>query len=215
MKAADLVELVRNGVRPVVVFSKSIEDAETYPEPGMRARVTGVLSVDADEDLLKIAVDYGEFDSFNRPFESANYYDKQGNPTLTAREAGYYKPNDTLYLSLSEEIGCFRVVEDARTALYQTYLDGGGSGTYLEWLENQVLSEPRPVRDDATQRREFLEQINRHIRVEEGWHGNPDNHTLSVTLFFGDFDPRPYVAYDARGHGTLTETLLEQLLRPR
>lgn len=141
MKCAELIEIVRYGARPVITFIKGCEEMEGYAEPGMRARVTGVLSFDPSEDLAKIAVDYGEFDAFNRPFEGANYFDKPGLPPLTAREAGHYEPNGALYLSLTGEIRVFRVIDDARTALYEMYRHAGAADiTYLEWLENRVLA---------------------------------------------------------------------------
>ena len=47
--------------------------------------------------------------------------------------------------------------------------------------------------------------------VEYGWHGNPDNHTLKVTLYFGSRDPRHLVKKDAYGHAPLTMDVLEFL----
>jgi len=143
MKLNDLIAMVRSGARPVVVFNQGIEYMEDYAEPGMRGRITGVRSVESDEGLLKISVDYSEFDKFNRQFESANYYDKAGKTTLTAREAGYYKPADTLYLTQSEDAP-FEIVDDAHAALYEKYMrsDAQSSGVgYIQWLENLVINQ--------------------------------------------------------------------------
>jgi hypothetical protein len=47
--------------------------------------------------------------------------------------------------------------------------------------------------------------------LEYGWHGSPDNHTLSVTLYFGRRDPRHLVKQDAHGHAKLTMDVLRFL----
>lgn len=81
----------------VIVFQKGAEDLEAYPEEGMKARVKG-LRMTHDGDVVELVVDYTEFEDYNERFESANYYDDNGNPTLTARESGFYEQRETLYI---------------------------------------------------------------------------------------------------------------------
>lgn len=71
--------------------SQVVEDLESYAEPGMRATLTGGKM---SHETLILDVNYAPFDEFNRAFEPKNYYDKSGAPTLTAREANPYKPQD-------------------------------------------------------------------------------------------------------------------------
>ena len=47
--------------------------------------------------------------------------------------------------------------------------------------------------------------------LEYGWHGNPDNHTLEVTLYFGSRDPRHLFKQDKYGHAKLTMDILRFL----
>jgi len=59
----------------------------------------------------------------------------------------------------------------------------------------------------------LLNALRTRMTVEHGWHGNPENHTLSATLFFGNFDPRPFITWDAHGHGTISDELIAQLAK--
>jgi hypothetical protein len=137
-----LFDLVQQGKRPVVRFTKAVLDAECYAEPGMMARVIGV-SLQHD-DVLKLDVDYGEFEAHNKALESANYYDKEGKPTWTARQAGYYKPIDWLYVDAGGSGPSFaEIMPDAASALYDRFrAETGAKGDvpYVSWLEQAVLA---------------------------------------------------------------------------
>jgi hypothetical protein len=79
----------------VILFKKGIEDHEVYAEPGMLAKVTSVRRI--EEDLFSVSVSYSPFEEHNKNFELANYYDAQGVPSITAREAGFYSPTEAIY----------------------------------------------------------------------------------------------------------------------
>lgn len=51
--------------------------------------------------------------------------------------------------------------------------------------------------------------------LDPGWHGNPDNHTFDITLFFGSFDPSHHYKPDAHGHASVTREMLEAWVRGR
>ena len=139
---AELVKLINNGAKPIVQFGPKVGDKESYADPGMRARAIGVTK---DSEDVHILFDFSEFDDFNKPFEQANYYDKQQKPVLTAREAGFYKPQDRLYFDKDENIvTCFQPVDDERSGLYREYLTAGTEDTYVTWLETQVLNLTKP-----------------------------------------------------------------------
>jgi hypothetical protein len=136
---ADLAKLVVNGAKPVVQFSDPIGDKESYADEGMRARAVGIDT--ADSQVIKVTFDFSEFDAFNLPFEKAHYFDKAGNPTLTARKAGFYRPQDNLYFDPAEVIeGVVTLVADERSALFTGYLATGTTETYISWLETKVLN---------------------------------------------------------------------------
>ena len=87
----------------VIQFNSDIDDFETYAEGGMKARVIGVIPKytslpDPQEHVYILHIDYSEFDEYNKQFETYNYYDKNGDPILNARQAGFYNVNDTIYM---------------------------------------------------------------------------------------------------------------------
>ena len=99
----------------IVEFGPNIEDMETYAEAKMRARITKIEPMYTDspnvwEHVYKVHVDYSEFEEENAPFETSDYYDKDGRPRLTAREAGFYHVQDTIYMPSPEwedaKMGC-------------------------------------------------------------------------------------------------------------
>ncbi len=136
----DLYEALLAGKRPVVTFTTGIEDKEDYAEGGMRARVLSATTPHAD-GVLQITFDFEEFAQHNVAFEKSTYYDKQSNPVLTAREAGFYRPQDHMYFDLSEELGNLMVFEDdAAVKLFQSYKAENSGVSYVSWLERKVLA---------------------------------------------------------------------------
>ncbi len=103
----------------IIRFNPAIDDMESYAEANMHARILSVTSPDLNDPniynhVYRIQVSYAEFEDNNVLHESANYYDKSGNPCLTAREAGFYEVKDTLYFSSPELVSWdkyFQVIE--------------------------------------------------------------------------------------------------------
>lgn len=86
----------------VIEFTKRIEDWECYADPHMRARVTGYRynpdgDTDPDQIIHEVFFDFSEFAEYNKRYEQNNYWDKNGNPTLTAREAGCYTLKESIW----------------------------------------------------------------------------------------------------------------------
>ena len=137
MTIKEFADLVLDGVHPVVEFRKGIEEIESYAEAGMRGRATGICD-DPDGDV-RIQVDFTEFEEFNKQFEMPNYYDKMGFPSLTAHEAGLYKPTDAYYFYPKEDAEkYFTVVEDASLKLYNMYKQEPRSISYVQWIEEMA-----------------------------------------------------------------------------
>lgn len=137
MTASDLAGLVTDGIHPVVEFRKGIEDIESYAESGMRARVVGTTEILGKD--IKLSFDFSEFDDFNKAFEQSNYYDKKGKPTLTAREAGFYKGVETYFFEAQDETDMyFEVVESWGLQLYERYKASGEACSYVQWLEARI-----------------------------------------------------------------------------
>lgn len=129
--------------RPIAVeFGKRVLDLESYVEPGMRAVLTR-FRFDSDPDVCVLTVDYTPFDEFNKKFEQPNYYDKHGDPCLTAREAGQYSTTEDLFFMANDPLdGLLQLQESKTVALYTEYSGSeacAGGTSYTQWLEAQVL----------------------------------------------------------------------------
>jgi hypothetical protein len=132
----------------VITFKPACEDLESYCEAGMKAKVTNISLMrhaEVEQDMVYLVkLDYTDFDDYNRKFETANYYDKLGNPNLTAREAGFYKSEDTLYLGSNDIFpwdNYFKVEYDSISdRMYTRYANSNTDKTitYLKWLEIQL-----------------------------------------------------------------------------
>lgn len=137
---ADLCQFLQSGKQPVVTFKAGIDDKESYAEKNMRARVLRCTSPDSDE-VLKLTFDFEEFDAHNTPLESSNYYDAKGAPTRTAKQAGYYKPQEDLYFDLTELVDDLFIFESgAAIALFEEYKKEAPTRSYVSWLEQKVLA---------------------------------------------------------------------------
>lgn len=136
---SQLSELLMAGSMPVVTFTTSaIEDLEGYPERGMRARIVSVTP--EQDDMVAVEFDFSEFDAHNMAFESRNYYDKAGAPTLTAREYGAYQSREKFYFMADDALDKYLAFEsDARMKLYGLFVVSGSKATYVQWLEGRLL----------------------------------------------------------------------------
>jgi hypothetical protein len=136
----ELVQMVRQGKTPVVQFKKGIESKDDcYPEEGMRARVLHASDPDPD-GCVKIVFDFEEFADHNKQYERTNYYDKHGRPSLTAREAGFYKPQDDIYFDGDEEMeGQLAIQAEAGLWLYESFTAEKSGESYVQWLERKLI----------------------------------------------------------------------------
>ncbi len=142
MTISEFADLVLDGIHPVIEFKKGIvEEFEQYAETGMRARVNGVV-LKHNYELAYFSVDFNEFEAFNQLFETANYYDKDGNTGLTARQAGRYTSQDSYAFDLKNTVDLyFEVVEDTSLKLYDRYKKSGATESYVQWLESIAAPE--------------------------------------------------------------------------
>lgn len=133
----DLVKQIQAGARPVITFKPGCEDMEDYQEPGMKARILGASS---DGEMAKLQCDFGEFDGHNATLEQSNYFDKEGKPTLTARQAGHYKPVSTIYVMLDDPADKYFDIDggDTQKLMAEHQADGAGK-SYVAWLEQELI----------------------------------------------------------------------------
>lgn len=143
MNARELKQLLAAG--PLVIeFGLKADTLESYPDPKMRAHL---VSVDLrPDDMAILNVDYTAFEELNKAFELSSYYDKHGNPTLTAREAGEYQPTEDLYVVADEDLEkwILSVVPTSSVTLYNEFKTSGQE-SYVNWLEQQLLAARAPA----------------------------------------------------------------------
>jgi hypothetical protein len=129
----------------VVQFTQKIEDMESYPEGGMRARIVSLNEKDTHmkdprDHLYVIEFDYSEFDEFNENLEKSNYYDKHGIACLTAREANMYEAKERIYFGspkLWPFENYFTLLNERQNILHDRFKKSGATN-YVEWLESQI-----------------------------------------------------------------------------
>lgn len=78
-----------------VIFKKPIFE-DDFPEKGMMAYLTDIVK-SPDNNCYKLYFDFTEFERDNYKYFKADYYDSNGQPCLTAIEAGLYSPKYSVY----------------------------------------------------------------------------------------------------------------------
>jgi hypothetical protein len=126
-----------------VEFLKDIEEYEWYAEAGIRATVTGVDVQDDDpaDPLMRIHVSFAKFDDHNKSLESSNYFDRNGNACLNARQAGMYAVVDSCYLG-RDAMECVKALDDSTAKLigiFEADKKVSPDLTYIGWLEEMAM----------------------------------------------------------------------------
>ena len=131
----DLLMLVGTDIQ----FLSAIERYADEYDAGMRATVTGIAP---DGDHYQIQFTFAKFEDYNRPFEKPTYFDTHGKPTLTVREAGYYRTENYLYVEDNWR-DCILLLDDTSNKLFDLYtIDQKVRPdlTYIAWLEIIVVA---------------------------------------------------------------------------
>jgi len=128
-----------------IEFLKPVEEYVETVDAGMRATVSHITD-DMDEDpndpCLQIHFTFAKFEDYNRAFELKSWYDNKGNPTMTAREAGHYKVEDSIYVGKDWQ-KCLKLVDSAQGKLFDLFVVDKKAQpdlTYVSWLETLVLA---------------------------------------------------------------------------
>lgn len=128
-----------------VEFLKGVEQYDVEYDVGMRATIISIddgMNSDPDDPCLQIHFTFDKFEDYNRSFESASYYDKHGDPTMTAREAGYYNVQSSLYVG-NNWAECVKLVDPAAEKLFSLFMvdkEANPDLSYVKWLEALVLA---------------------------------------------------------------------------
>lgn len=131
----ELLHLLNNKQTFEVSCLEKVEDLEAYPDKGMRLTITGGRH---DHDgVIILNVSYEKYESYNEAFEKRNYYDKNHVACLNAREAGWYKVEDKLFVMDSDGPNTYFVeLNDGANHWVREYLAyRQPNETYVAFLE--------------------------------------------------------------------------------
>jgi len=141
MKTEEFFKLFKTsrsvGVPTIIEITNHIDDI--YLQIGMKGEVVGMKDKGGYYELY---VNLEPFESYNDKFDKKIWYDRNGWPNLTGKEAGFYPNNhvESIYLDVDQDVK-FRIVEKTTftTDLFELYLkDDVEKGIYNEWLENVI-----------------------------------------------------------------------------
>jgi len=146
MKTKDLVELVKQGATPIVRI-KDGEGVLEGPDTGMLGRIISVGAEDSWErgtSTIPFTVDFLEFTEHNKAYAVANWYAKDGTPSLNWMETDGYERDAKshlifeMYVEKSEyaDLSYLELVEENKWL--NKYIESGSNMTYTQWLESQL-----------------------------------------------------------------------------
>ena len=97
MKTRDLIEMIKNGSKPIIRFTEIISDIDSADED-MMGRVISVSKPDVWErgtETVEFRIDMSEFLEHNRSVAQIGWRDSNGDPVLTWMDSAYY-PKDNI-----------------------------------------------------------------------------------------------------------------------
>ena len=136
MLGKEFLQILQNGIMPVIEFTKLCEECDFEPNENMRCQVESYTNVDTD-GVYSATCNFKGWKEYNLPFAKREWYDENRNPSLTWFESRYY-PNDERYemfLDMNYEVP-FNIVKLNR--LYEEYKESESILNYITWLENKV-----------------------------------------------------------------------------
>jgi len=145
MKTKDLMDMLDNGVQPIIKFTTRISDIDG-PDPDMMGKVIRYRDEDVwdrESSTIFFDIDISEFEEYNKTKAIPNWYDDKGNPTLTWFESSMYPKNGIesvceMLVENSEpaDLSLFEVFEISE--YFKEYQDTGFKGTYVKFLEEKL-----------------------------------------------------------------------------
>jgi len=131
-----IIDYIDSGKSIVIECTKRISNCESFLEVNMRGRIVSYQL--QHDDIYKLTIDVSEFEDYNIPLMSNDYFDKEGNPILNAIEAGYYPVNkkEIIYIDkvdASDGGGYFNVITDC--TLFNKWKNSKSDLSYVCWLE--------------------------------------------------------------------------------
>lgn len=147
MKTKDLLELVKQGAKPIVKIVDKYGVLEG-PDTGMIGRILKVGESDfsmRENQLVSFVVDFYEFTEYNKSHAVPNFYDENMNPCLTWMETKSYERDSksyVIYENLTDDYEYsdiqFLEIFDEKNKWLNAYIKSGSNMSYVEWLETSL-----------------------------------------------------------------------------
>ena len=139
MIGKELIELFNKGLRPLVKFTKEVEDLDLQFEEGMLAKIVDIKKSNCG-DLYDIVFDEKEFNKYNIDLEKpccANKYTFTYDSKWSEIKKRYDRV--TISIDVDDEVCNFEIIDDAYAELVREFLDSETDLTYVEWLQEKLL----------------------------------------------------------------------------
>ncbi|MBW3243548.1 hypothetical protein KUV57_12820 [Epibacterium sp. DP7N7-1] len=125
-----------------ITLQEEILACDSYAQPGMRARVSKMRACGLD-GAIAVTLDFGEFETFNKPFETTSWEDQHLIVQLTAREAGAYAQVEDYFLAGVQQVrrAMSPLNEKVSSALQARFRESGRpEEDYIAWLEERLAA---------------------------------------------------------------------------
>lgn len=145
MKTKDLLNLIDNGVRPIIRFTNNILDIESA-DPNMIGRVIGYREIDVWErgtETVFIDIDLSEFIEQNKSIAKKSWLDDNSIENLTWFESRYYPKNNIEGICEmlrnkfeDSELSLIEVINDNK--YFNEFTSQSEFKSYVQFLENKL-----------------------------------------------------------------------------
>lgn len=142
MGANEILRMLQAGPIRGAVCLPGVEEYDDAVDSGM---VVDILSGLIHDDLLKLHIDGSPYEAHNRAVGKRSYFDKSGNPTLDAWEAGAWgNGRHTFYLDAGGDVEhYFSIAVGPEADLRRAFMAQSKEPSYVLWLEARVIAAER------------------------------------------------------------------------
>lgn len=132
MKTRDLIKMLDEGLKPIIVFM-NMEVSDYDPDNDMMGKV---VSYNLDENTVRFCIDV----EHNKTHAKRDWYDQWGNPELTWFESNFY-PKDNItevWKMLDTDLLHLEIKE--KPSLFEEFQSQTKFTSYVRFLEEKILS---------------------------------------------------------------------------
>ena len=142
MTGEELKKIVDAGRKPIICFTKEIENLDLQFEEGMLAEVEDV-NINNENTVVEIVVSEKRFMDYNKKLETAIWWDEDKKSYCKKYSEKWDRDvHITIYDEIDKIYNFF--IKDGNMDIFNEFLNSGTNLLYIEWLEEK-LSEARAL----------------------------------------------------------------------